>query len=130
MTLSELQELERSSVIPSYARLPVEFVRGEGARLWDADGNEYLDFLAGIAVVSIGHAHPAWVEAVSAQAARLAHVGNLFYTEPAMRLARRLSELSLGGKVFFTRGLAAHRLRDCVRRPLASRPQDLGGSTP
>ena len=102
MTLAELQALERDHVMPTYARQPVAFVRGEGTRLWDAEGNEYLDFLAGIAVVSIGHAHAAWVEAVSEQAARLAHVGNLFHTEPAMRLARRLSELSLGGKVFFT----------------------------
>jgi predicted acetylornithine/succinylornithine family transaminase len=86
----------------TYARNPVEFVRGEGTRLWDAEGNEYLDFLAGISVVQIGHAHPAWVKAVSEQAARLAHVGNLYYTEPAMRLAERLSKLSLGGKVFFT----------------------------
>ena len=86
----------------TYARNPVEFVRGEGTRLWDADSNEYLDFLAGISVAQIGHAHPRWVEAVSEQAARLAHVGNLYYTEPAMRLAERLSKLSIGGKVFFT----------------------------
>jgi predicted acetylornithine/succinylornithine family transaminase len=100
--LTELQALEREYVMGTYARNPVEFVRGEGCRLWDADGNEYLDFLAGISVVQIGHAHPQWVEAVSEQAARLAHVGNLFYTEPAMRLAERLSKLSIGGKVFFT----------------------------
>ena len=102
MALEELQALERDYVMGTYARNPVEFVRGEGSRLWDADGNEYLDFLGGISVAQIGHAHPAWVEAVSQQAARLAHVGNLFYTEPAMRLAERLSKLSLGGKVFFT----------------------------
>ena len=84
----------------TYARNPVEFVRGEGARLWDSEGNEYLDFLAGISVVQIGHCHPALVEAVTAQASRLMHVGNLFYTEPAIRLAARLSEVSLGGKAF------------------------------
>ena len=88
--------------MPTYARQPVEFVRGEGTRLWDAEGHEYLDFLTGISVVQLGHCHPAVVEAVSEQAARLMHVGNLFYTEPAMRLAERLSERSLGGKVFFT----------------------------
>ena len=76
----------------TYARNPVEFVRGEGTRLWDAEGNEYLDFLGGISVAQIGHAHPHWVDAVSEQAGRLAHVGNLFYTEPAMRLAERLSK--------------------------------------
>jgi predicted acetylornithine/succinylornithine family transaminase len=102
LALDELQALEREYVMGTYARNPVEFVRGEGARLWDVEGNEYLDFLAGISVVQIGHAHPAWVEAVSEQAGRLAHVGNLYYTEPAMRLAERLSKLSLGGKVFFT----------------------------
>jgi predicted acetylornithine/succinylornithine family transaminase len=88
-------------VIGTYARNPVEFVRGEGCRLWDAEGNEYLDFLAGISVAQIGHAHPAWADAVSTQAARLVHVGNLFYTEPAIRLAERLSKLCLGGKAFF-----------------------------
>jgi len=101
MSLAELQELERTSVVPSYARLPVEFVRGEGARLWDVDGNEYLDFLCGISVTNLGHCHPRVVEAVREQVGRLMHVSNLFYTEPAMRLARRLSAASLGGKVFF-----------------------------
>ena len=84
----------------TYARNPVEFVRGEGSRLWDAEGNEYLDFLAGISVVQIGHSHPALVAAITEQASRLMHVGNLYYTEPGIRLAGRLSELSLGGKVF------------------------------
>jgi predicted acetylornithine/succinylornithine family transaminase len=100
MSLSELQEIERTSVIPSYARLPVEFVRGAGARLWDAEGNEYLDFLCGISVTSVGHCHPRVVEAIRDQAGRLMHVSNLFYTEPAMRLSKRLSESSLGGKVY------------------------------
>jgi predicted acetylornithine/succinylornithine family transaminase len=101
MTLSELEQLERTSVMGSYARFPVEFVRGEGARLWDADGNEYLDFLCGIGVTSLGHCHPRVVEAVREQVGLLMHVSNLFYTEPAMRLAERLSASSLGGKVFF-----------------------------
>jgi acetylornithine/N-succinyldiaminopimelate aminotransferase len=101
MTLAELQEIEAASLIRSYVRLPVEFVRGEGARLWDAEGNEYLDFLCGISVTSVGHCHPRVVEAVRSQVGRLLHVGNLFYTEPAMLLARRLSEGSLGGRVFF-----------------------------
>jgi acetylornithine/N-succinyldiaminopimelate aminotransferase len=101
MTLSDLKALERDWVIPTYARQPVEFVRGEGCRLWDADGNEYLDFLAGISVAQIGHCHPALVEAICEQAGRLLHVSNLYYTEPAMRLAKRLGESSLGGKVFF-----------------------------
>ena len=101
MTLSELEELEQTSVMGSYARFPVDFVRGEGARLWDSEGNEYLDFLCGIGVTSLGHCHPRVVEAVREQVGRLMHVSNLFYTEPAMRLAERLSASSLGGKVFF-----------------------------
>ena len=88
--------------MPTYARNPVEFVRGEGTRLWDADGEEYLDFLAGISVVQVGHCHPAVTKAIQEQAARLVHTGNLFHTGPGNRLARRLSERSLGGKVFFT----------------------------
>ena len=87
---------------PNYARYPVEFARGEGARLWDAEGTEYLDFLCGISVSSVGHCHPAVVAAIREQAGRLLHVGNLYYTEPMSRLAARLAESSLGGKVFFT----------------------------
>jgi acetylornithine/N-succinyldiaminopimelate aminotransferase len=101
MTLAALRQIERNSVIPSYARFPVEFVRGEGARLWDSDGHEYLDFLCGISVTSLGHCHPRVVAAVRDQLGRLMHASNLFYTEPAMVLAERLSKSSLGGKVFF-----------------------------
>jgi predicted acetylornithine/succinylornithine family transaminase len=100
MALAELQALERDAVMSTYARNPVEFVRGEGTRLWDDEGNEYLDFLAGISVVQLGHCHPAVVEAIRDQAGRLMHVGNLYYTEPGMRLAKRLADVSLGGKVF------------------------------
>ncbi len=101
MTLSALQELERTSVVPSYARQPVEFVRGDGTRLWDDEGNEYLDFLCGLSVTNVGHCHPAVVAAVREQVGRLIHISNLFYSEPAMRLAERLSQGSLGGKVYF-----------------------------
>jgi acetylornithine/N-succinyldiaminopimelate aminotransferase len=101
MTLATLQALERAFLMPTYARNRVEFVRGEGTRLWDADGNEYLDFLAGISVTQLGHCHPAIVGAVTRQAQTLMHVGNLFYTEPQLRLAERLSKLAIGGKVFF-----------------------------
>jgi acetylornithine/N-succinyldiaminopimelate aminotransferase len=101
MALAELQGIERDHVIPSYARYPLELVRGAGTRVWDADGNEYLDLLAGISVLNVGHCHPAVVEAVREQVGRLTHATNLFYTEPAMRLAQRLAQSSLGGKVFF-----------------------------
>ena len=81
-------------------RNPVQFVRGAGCRLWDAEGNEYLDFLAGISVLNVGHCHPRVVEAVREQVGRLTHVTNLYYTEPALRLSAALSRSSLGGKVF------------------------------
>jgi acetylornithine/N-succinyldiaminopimelate aminotransferase len=100
VALAQLQELERDAVMATYARNPVEFVRGEGTRLWDDEGNEYLDFLTGISVAQLGHCHPRVVEAVREQAGRLMHVGNLFYTEPGMRLAKRLADISLGGRVF------------------------------
>jgi len=101
MSLTELKRIEAERVIGSYARQPVEFVRGEGTRLWDPDGREYLDFVCGIGVTSVGHCHPKVTQAVSDQITRLVHVSNLYYTEPSMRLAERLSQSSLGGKVFF-----------------------------
>jgi acetylornithine/N-succinyldiaminopimelate aminotransferase len=101
VSLAELQAIEAAHVLPTYARQPVELVRGAGTRVWDSDGNEHLDFMAGISVLNVGHCHPKVVEAVRDQVGRLTHATNLFYTEPAMRLAKRLAESSLGGKVFF-----------------------------
>lgn len=99
-SLDELRQLERDYVIPTYARNPVQFVRGQGCRLWDADGNEYLDFLAGISVLNVGHCHPRIVATVREQAGLLTHATNLYYTAPAMQLSAHLSQSSLGGKVF------------------------------
>ena len=87
--------------MPVYGRQPVAFVRGEGTRLWDTDGREYLDFVAGIAVMSVGHSHPKIIDAVRSQIGLLTHVSNLYYTEPQIRLAERLHELLGWGKVFF-----------------------------
>ena len=86
--------------------------RGAGARVWDVDGTEYLDFLAGIAVNSLGHAHPVFVDAVSAQAATLAHVSNYFATEPEVELAERLLRLT-GGQ----------RPSSATRAPRRSKPR-------
>ena len=90
----------------NYARHPVEFVRGAGCSLWDGDGVEYLDFLCGISVSSVGHCHPAVTAAIAEQAAQLIHVGNLFYTAPMTALAQRLVAGSFGAdsgaRVFFT----------------------------
>jgi acetylornithine/N-succinyldiaminopimelate aminotransferase len=91
----------RDAVMGNYARYDVEFVRGEGTRLWDAEGREYLDFLGGISVCNVGHCHPAVVAAIADQAARLIHVSNLFWTDPMTRLAERLAAGSIGGRVYF-----------------------------
>jgi acetylornithine/N-succinyldiaminopimelate aminotransferase len=98
--LQELKRLEGRYAMPTYARAPVEFVRGEGARLWDAEGREYLDFFAGLSVHNAGHCHPVIVDAVREQAAVFAGSSNLFYSEPALRLCERLVETSLGGEAF------------------------------
>jgi acetylornithine/N-succinyldiaminopimelate aminotransferase len=90
-----------SALAPTYARYPVEFASGSGCVLTDSEGVEYLDFLAGIAVCSLGHSHPAVVRAVQEQAARLMHVSNLFTNAPMVRLAERLVERSFGQSVYF-----------------------------
>jgi acetylornithine/N-succinyldiaminopimelate aminotransferase len=100
LSLPELQQLDQRYAMPTYSRAPVEFVQGEGARLWDADGREYLDFFAGLSVHNAGHCHPQIVEAIREQAGRLLGVSNLFYTEPGIRLAERLAQSSLAGRVF------------------------------
>jgi acetylornithine/N-succinyldiaminopimelate aminotransferase len=100
MKLAELQELDGRWVMGTYARAPVQFVRGEGARLWDSEGREYLDFLAGISVCSVGHCHPAVVEAVREQVGTLTHTSNLYLTEGGVMLAQRLGASSLEGKTF------------------------------
>ena len=88
-------------LLPSYARQEVEFVSGRGCWLTDADGRRYLDFVAGIAVVGLGHCHPAPLAAAERQLERLWHVSNLYWTEPMTRLAERLSERFGGAQAFF-----------------------------
>jgi acetylornithine/N-succinyldiaminopimelate aminotransferase len=90
-----------SPVLPVYARQDLTFVRGEGATLVDADGRAYLDFLAGIAVVGLGHCHPAPLAAAQAQLERLWHVSNLYWSEPMIALAERLSDRFGGARAFF-----------------------------
>jgi acetylornithine/N-succinyldiaminopimelate aminotransferase len=120
-TLAELQQLERDYAIPTYARNPVQFVRGSGARLWDDQGNEYLDFLAGISVLNVGHCHPRVLAAVREQAGRLTHATNLYYTEPALRLSAALAESSLGGKVFLTNS-GAEAIEAAIKLVRRARP--------
>ncbi len=92
---------DESHVMSTYARQPVQLVRGEGTRVWDAAGREYLDFLAGIAVCGVGHCHPHVVQAIAEQAGRLMHVSNHFYNELQPRLAARLCALTGMERVFF-----------------------------
>jgi acetylornithine/N-succinyldiaminopimelate aminotransferase len=98
----EIAALDAEHVMGTYARAPVAFVRGDGTRLWDSEGREYLDFLSGLAVTSLGHAHPAVADAVADQARTLAHVSNLYYNRLQPLLAARLDVLlGGGGRVFF-----------------------------
>ena len=102
-----LVALDAEHVFQTYGRQPVTFVRGAGTRLWDAEGREYLDFLCGLAVTSLGHAHPTVAAAIAEQASTLVHVSNLFYNDVQPRLAERIdllltSATGTSGRVFFT----------------------------
>ncbi len=88
-------------MVPNYAPAAVIPVRGEGSRVWDQEGREYLDFAGGIAVTCLGHAHPRLIEALTEQAGKLWHVSNVLTNEPALRLGRRLCELTFAEKAFF-----------------------------
>ena len=98
--VERLAELEARYAMPTYARAPVEFVRGEGSRMWDSEGEEYIDLFSGLSVHNAGHCHPRIVAAIREQAGLIAGSSNLFYSEPAMRLAQRLVDSSLGGRAF------------------------------
>ncbi|MFD7374779.1 acetylornithine transaminase [Streptomyces mirabilis] len=101
-TNAELTQRWQGALMDNYGTPRLPLVRGEGTRLWDADGKEYLDFVGGIAVNALGHAHPAIVEAVSRQIANLGHVSNLFVAEPPVALAERLLQLfGREGRVYF-----------------------------
>ncbi|HEV56468.1 MAG TPA: aminotransferase class III-fold pyridoxal phosphate-dependent enzyme, partial [Phycisphaerales bacterium] len=101
MNTNEVIDLFDKYVIGNYGRLPRVIAKGQGNRLWDADGNEILDMFPGWAVSGIGHCHPKVVEAIRRQAGELLHMDNTFYTEAQGRLARMLSERGFGGKCFF-----------------------------
>jgi predicted acetylornithine/succinylornithine family transaminase len=97
----EIAKLTDKYVANTYARYPIALVRGKGARVWDADGKEYLDFLAGIAVNGLGHCHPAVVRAIERQAKKLLHVSNLYHIQSQAELARELCRHSFADRVFF-----------------------------
>ncbi len=107
-------ELESRYFFPVGKRLPVTLVRGEGSRVWDEDGREYLDCVAGIAAVSLGHSHPEVVKAVQEQAASLMHVSNYYYTVPQIKLAQLLCEHTGMDKVFFCNS-GAEAVEGCIK---------------
>jgi acetylornithine/N-succinyldiaminopimelate aminotransferase len=92
---------EQAALMANYSRQPVLFVRGDGASLYTAEGRRYVDCMAGISMINVGHCHPDVVEAICTQAARLINVSNLYYTEPMLELAEWIRDHSMGGRVFF-----------------------------
>jgi predicted acetylornithine/succinylornithine family transaminase len=107
--------LDRAAVMQTYARKPVLFVRGEGMRLYDDTGREYLDFVSGIGAVNLGHAHPAVTAAIAEQAAKLVHVSNLFYVEHRAELAADVSDLLGGGWKLFFANSGAEAVEGCIK---------------
>ncbi|MCO6491033.1 MAG: aspartate aminotransferase family protein [Phaeodactylibacter sp.] len=101
-TNAALHEADKRFYLPTFNRLPLAFRKGKGARLWDVEGREYLDALAGIAVCNLGHCHPKVVKAVQEQAERLMHISNFFVSEPQVMLSRKLVEISGLDRVFFS----------------------------
>jgi acetylornithine/N-succinyldiaminopimelate aminotransferase len=101
MNNAEIVDLAHQNLINTYGCVPLAFVRGTGAYLYDADGNRYLDFFCGLAVTSLGHGHLRVVRAIKEQAEKLTHVSNVFHTEPMARLAARLCGHFGDGRVFF-----------------------------
>ncbi len=101
MPTDALKQDAAQYLMNTYARTPISIVRGRGCRVYDLEGREYLDFVAGIAVNVLGHSHPDLVTAIQRQAQQLIHTSNLYYTEPQVELAKRLVERSFADKVFF-----------------------------
>jgi predicted acetylornithine/succinylornithine family transaminase len=101
MSEKEIMALADENIMNTYKRFPIVLVKGSGVKVWDVNGKEYLDFVAGIAVCNLGHSHPQVIAAVKEQLENLTHVSNLYYTEPQTQLARLLVENSFADKVFF-----------------------------
>lgn len=101
MDSQTLMRLSEQYIAHTYARFPIILVRGQGTRLWDIEGKEYLDFVAGLAVCNLGHCHPKVVKAIQEQAKKLIHVSNFYYIEPQIQLASLLCKHSFADKVFF-----------------------------
>ena len=93
--------LTKKHVAQTYGRYPIALTRGKGTKVWDKNGNQYLDFVSGLAVNNLGHCHPAIVSAIQKQAKTLLHVSNLYHIEPQAQLAERLTSLCFADKIFF-----------------------------
>src|ERR1700751_941966 len=136
-TFEQIIDLERRYLLHTYNRYPVSFERGKGVFLFDFEGKKYLDFVAGLGVNALGHAHPRIVKTIREQAARVIHLSNLYYNEYQGRLAERLCQLSGLDRVFFSNSgteamegaiklarLAGHRVGGEAKSQLVA----LGGS--
>ena len=95
-------QMDKKYVMQSYSRSPLVIDKGEGVRVWDKEGKEYLDFISGIGVNAIGHCHPELLRVLTYQAKRLLHCSNLYYIEPQAKLAKALCEISFADKAFFS----------------------------
>ena len=113
-TEGEIVELEKKYFLPTSKRQHVTLVRGEGTNVWDMHGKKYLDFVAGIAAVSLGHCHPEIVKAIDRQSAQLMHTSNYYYTLPQVKLAKLLCESSGLDKVFFCNS-GAEAVEGCIK---------------
>jgi predicted acetylornithine/succinylornithine family transaminase len=101
MNDNEIKALADENIMQTYKRFPIVLVKGQGQKVWDINGKEYLDFVAGIAVCNLGHSHPGVIDALKKQLEDLTHVSNLYYIEPQARLAKLLVDNSFADKVFF-----------------------------
>lgn len=124
--MSDIIKQYEKYVMPTYGRQPVVFVRGNGCFLYDEEGEAYLDFVAGLSINNLGHCHPAVVKAAQAQMAELINACNLYYSKPGGELAELLSNLSLGGKVFFSNSGA--EANECAIKLARKYGHDIGGA--
>ena len=121
MKEKEIMALADENVMNTYKRFPIVLVKGSGVKVWDVNGKEYLDFVAGIAVCNLGHSHPQVIATVKEQLENLTHVSNLYYTEPQAQLAKLLVDnsfcrINLSSKVLSLLSMAINSRRSSVNR--------------